>query len=74
MKTITDSTRTDRLLLALAWLLAGLALLLLTPMPAHTATLGWAPALWLVGAPALLVLVMAPRLPLRLLACWARRR
>ena len=66
--------RHQRGLIASAWLLLGSALLLLTPLPAHTAALGWAPALWLVGAPLALLLVMQPRLPMRLLATALQRR
>lgn len=33
------------------WLLLGAFLLALTPLPAHTDALGWAPLYWLVLAP-----------------------
>jgi hypothetical protein len=61
------------LAIALLWLCGGGALLLTTLVPAHTALLGWAPALWLLGAPLALLLVLEPALPLRLLARGARR-
>jgi hypothetical protein len=37
------------------WLACGLVLLVLTPLPLHTATLGWSPAFWLLLAPALVL-------------------
>lgn len=37
--------------LAGLWLLLGSFLLALTPLPAHTDTLGWAPLFWLLPAP-----------------------
>lgn len=67
------TTRHTRILTAAAWLALGSLLLVLTPLPAHTATLGWAPAFWLVGAPLCLLLVLEPRLPLQLLAAVTRR-
>ncbi|HET7358758.1 MAG TPA: hypothetical protein VFJ04_01300 [Rhodanobacteraceae bacterium] len=60
--------RRQRMRAAACWLFAGTALLLLTPLTLRTDSLGWAPALWLVGAPLLLLLVLEPRLPLQLLA------
>jgi hypothetical protein len=70
----TASHRHAHLLaIALLWLLGGGALLLTTVVPAHTALLGWAPALWLLGAPLALLLALEPALPLRLLAHWSRR-
>lgn len=33
------------------WLLLGAFLLALTPLPAHTDSLGWAPLFWLLLAP-----------------------
>jgi hypothetical protein len=36
---------------AALWLLWGSFLLLLTPVPAHTAALGWSPLFWLLLAP-----------------------
>jgi hypothetical protein len=36
---------------ACLWLLLGGFLLTLTPLPAHTDTLGWAPLYWLLLAP-----------------------
>lgn len=72
------SMRHVRIPTAAAWLALGSLLLVLTPLPAHTATLGWAPAFWLVGAPLCVLLVLEPRLPLRLLAAalrpWRRPR
>lgn len=72
----TDATHHERLLGgALLWLLAGGLLLLTTVVPAHTRTLGWTPAFWLVGAPLVVLLVLEPALPRQLLAlCRPRRR
>lgn len=42
-------------LAAATWLACGVVLLGLTPMPLRDATLGWAPAFWLLAAPALLL-------------------
>lgn len=47
-----------------AWLLLGSLLLGLTPLPAHTDALGWAPLFWLLLAP----LCMLAGLRLRRLA------
>lgn len=66
----TEKLRQQRSVIATIWLLLGSTLLLLTPLPAHTAALGWTPTLWLLGAPLTLLLILQPRLPLRLLA-WA---
>jgi hypothetical protein len=52
---------------ALLWLLGGGALLLTTLVPMQTRLLGWAPAFWLVGAPLIVLLVLEPGLPRRLL-------
>lgn len=72
------TARHARIPTAAAWLALGSLLLVLTPLPAHTATLGWTPAFWLVGAPLCVLLVLEPRLPLRLLAAalrqWQRPR
>lgn len=70
----TEKRRRQRSMVAFIWLLLGSALLMLTPLPAHTTALGWAPALWLVGAPLALLLVLQPRLPLQLLAVALQRR
>jgi hypothetical protein len=72
---VIDRNRRHARLLAIAllWLLGGGVLLLTTLVPAHTALLGWAPALWLLGAPLALLLALEPALPLRLLAHGARR-
>ena len=51
---------------AVLWLLVGSLLLALTPLPAHTDALGWAPLFWLLLAP----LCMLFGLRLRRLA-WA---
>lgn len=59
---------------ALLWLLAGAFLLLTTLVPAHTATLGWTPAFWLVGAPLVMLLALEPALPRQLLASLRPRR
>lgn len=68
-----DSHRHQRLLgIALAWLVAGSALLVTTLVPAHTALLGWAPLLWLLAAPLGLLLILEPGLPRECLA-WRRR-
>lgn len=37
--------------LSLLWLLFGSFVLALTPVPAHTASLGWSPLFWLLVAP-----------------------
>jgi hypothetical protein len=52
----------------LLWLLVGGASLLTTLVPMQTRLLGWAPAFWLVGAPLIVLLVLEPGLPRRLLA------
>ncbi len=57
-----------------AWLVAGMLILLFTPLTGWTPLLGWGPALWLVATPLLMLLVAEPRLPLMLLAAWLRRR
>lgn len=57
-----------------AWLILGTLTLLLTPLTAWTALMGWAPALWLVVTPLLMLLMAEPRLPLKLLAAGWRRR
>lgn len=36
---------------SLLWLLFGSFVLTLTPVPAHTANLGWSPLFWLLVAP-----------------------
>lgn len=60
---------------AMLWLLGGGALLLTTVVPPRTELLGWTPAFWLVGAPLVVLLVLEPALPRRLLAsCRLRRR
>lgn len=56
-----------------AWLILGMLVLLLTPLTAWTALTGWAPALWLVASPLLMLLMAEPRLPLRLLAAGLRQ-
>lgn len=56
-----------------AWLILGTLALLLTPLTAWTALTGWAPALWLVASPLLMLLMAEPRLPLKLLAAGLRR-
>lgn len=56
-----------------AWLALGILTLLLTPLTAWTALMGWAPALWLVASPLLMLLMAEPRLPLKLLAASLRR-
>lgn len=71
---ITKHDRRAHLLaIAVAWLSGGGLLLATTLVPAHTALLGWAPALWLLGAPLTLLLTLHPALPLHLLAAWSRR-
>lgn len=62
-----QALRLNRTLVAAIWLASGSLLLLLTPLPAHTTALGWAPLLWLVGAPLIILLILQPRLPMRLL-------
>ena len=72
--TIIDHRRHDRLLaIALLWLAIGAALLVTTLVPAHTALLGWAPLVWLLLAPLLLLLILEPGLPWQLLA-WRHAR
>src|SRR5690625_2027600 len=66
--------RRARIRLAMAWLAAGSALLLLTPVSAWSPALGWAPLLALVVSPLLVALALAPALPLRLLAACLRPR
>ncbi|MBB3226651.1 hypothetical protein FHW69_001241 [Luteibacter sp. Sphag1AF] len=53
--------RRVRALIALGWLLAGAAVLTLTPMPLHSESLGWTPTFWLVLAPASLLLALRRR-------------
>ena len=73
--TAIDHRRHDRLLgTALLWLVAGVALLATTLVPAHTALLGWAPLLWLLAAPLALLLILEPGLPRQLLARKRARR
>jgi len=59
---------------ALLWLLGGIALLLTTLVPAHTASAGWTPAFWLVGAPLVVLQTLEPSLPRQLLALVLRPR
>lgn len=61
--TLSGTHPNHLLLAALVWLVAGSALLLTTVVPAHTVLLGWAPALWLIGAPLAVLLALEPRLP-----------
>ncbi|MDF3983845.1 hypothetical protein P3W24_18025 [Luteibacter sp. PPL201] len=67
------SPRRIRALIALAWLAVGTAVLLLTPLSAHSDTLGWTPVFWLVLAPASVLVAMQPRLPLALLGGLLKR-
>lgn len=64
MRTL-PATSFDPITLALAtWLACGAVLLGMTPLPLHSALTGWAPAFWLLAAPALLLLarpLLAPR-------------
>jgi hypothetical protein len=69
----TLSPRRLRALVALAWLVGGALLLLLTPLSAHSETLGWTPAFWLLMAPASVLVAMKPGLPMSLLAALLRR-
>lgn len=69
----TLSPRRLRALVALAWLVGGALLLLLTPLSAHSETLGWTPAFWLLMAPASVLMAMKPGLPMSLLAALLRR-
>jgi len=69
-----DHRRHDHLLgIALLWLVTGGTLLLTTLVPAHTALLGWAPLVWLLLAPLVLLLILEPGLPRQLLA-WRHAR
>jgi hypothetical protein len=75
MRATSDTIRHERLLGgALLWLLAGAVLLLSTLVPAHTRTLGWTPAFWLLGAPLVVLLALEPSLPRQLLALARPRR
>lgn len=75
MRTTTRLAHHERLLgAALLWLLGGLALLLTTLVPTHTALLGWTTAFWLVGAPLVVLLALEPSLPRQLLGLWLRPR
>jgi hypothetical protein len=71
-----SSPRHQRLLgAAILWLLGGGALLLTTLVPPRTELLGWAPAFWLLGAPLIVLLMLEPSLPRRVVAlCQSRRR
>lgn len=60
-------------LIALAWLAAGMLLLLLTPLSGHTDALGWTPTFWLLLAPMSVLVALQPRLPLELVASLLRR-
>ena len=60
-------------LIALAWLAAGMLLLLLTPLSGHTDALGWTPTFWLLLAPMSVLVALQPRLPLELIASLLRR-
>lgn len=60
-------------LIALAWLAAGMLLLLLTPLSGHTDALGWTPTFWLLLAPMSVLVALKPRLPLELIASLLRR-
>jgi hypothetical protein len=72
---IQPSPHHQRLLgAAMLWLLGGGALLLTTLVPPRTELLGWTPAFWLVGAPLVVLLVLEPALPRRLLALCRPRR
>lgn len=71
---IIASRRRARARLALAGLVVGSALLLLTPVSAWSPTLGWAPLLVFVVSPLLIALALDPALPLRLLAACLRQR
>ncbi|PXV56990.1 hypothetical protein SAMN04487785_109114 [Dyella jiangningensis] len=75
MRPTTRLAHHERLLgAALLWLLGGAALLLTTLVPAHTDTVGWTPAFWLVGAPLVVLLALEPSLPRQLLGLLARPR
>ena len=75
MRPNTDTTRHEHLLGgALLWLLGGLLLLVTTVVPAHTASLGWTPAFWLLAAPLTVLLALEPALPRQLLALARPRR
>jgi hypothetical protein len=74
MKTRFDnsSARRRRMFIALAWLLAGSVLLLLTPLTGRSESLGWTPTFWLLLAPMSLLLALRPTLPLQVLASVVR--
>lgn len=56
------------------WLLLGCALLGSRLLPLYSPQLGWSAAFWLLGAPLVMLLTLAPGLPLRLLALGRTRR
>ncbi|HEX7341307.1 MAG TPA: hypothetical protein VF269_03425 [Rhodanobacteraceae bacterium] len=60
--------------LTTCWLLAGTALLLLTPLHAWTPLLGWAPLLMLVVTPMLMRLTLEPTWLLSILTACLRMR
>ena len=75
MRPKLDTAHHERLLGgALLWLLAGGGLLLTTLVPAHTRSLGWTPAFWLIGAPLIVLLALEPALPRQLLGALRRGR
>lgn len=70
-----DPNRHPRLLArALLWLFGGSVLLVTTLVPAHTASLGWAPFFWLFVAPLAVALTLEPRLPRLMLSLLKARR
>jgi hypothetical protein len=71
MRTPAVSRRSSLLAAAMLWLLVGGVLLATTLVPMHTATFGWTPAFWLVGAPLSVLLGLEPSLVRQ---CLARRR
>lgn len=56
------------------WLLAGSVLLLTGLLPVHSALLGWSLPFWLIVAPLLLTVSLAPGLPGRWLRHYRSRR
>lgn len=68
-----NGSRRHRARVALVWMCCGLALVL-TPLAWPNRVMGWSALFWLIGAPAILLLALQPRLPLQLLARASTRR
>lgn len=71
-QSVPSALENDPIILAVAtWFACGIVLLGLTPLPLHTAALGWSPAFWLVAAPAVLLVARHMTAP-RGLGMWVR--